>query len=197
MPLMAGTADLTVMPVWDTVITAAGANTPALFQFFTAPIGQAGKTKNETNLRAVGQLSAPQFMNVTHLGFAFSPRMIEVDIAQLLDAYYFEFKVGDEKIYAEGHLDAYPAGFGVHGVSTRNNVSLLGNGAPLVDNCRTLIVPMPFGDGATGIQILQGETFRVDLIGTPFALAAAAAPTNGTGLRLRCYLYGIRSRQVQ
>lgn len=204
MPIMANTADIVNWWLYDRNVVAAGANTGARIVYFNVPIGGAGKTKEDTNLEQVQRLADPQWMNVTHIGFFFHPNMFKVDIDLFLADYYYEFWVG-QKVYIEGPLQCAPGGAGMYGFDTRNNEAGISNGMPLLSNMMDLRLPAGadigtdvasgvnvVANGITGIQILQGQSFHVDVIGTPVAMNAL-----GTGLNLMCYLYGILSRAVQ
>lgn len=195
-PVAANQSDVLPWQLYDRVTTAAAANTAAQYTFFQQPIGAAGKTKEDTNLEQVQRLPDPQWMNVTSIGFYFTTDMIKTDVDAFLNDYYYEFWVG-QKVYSEGPLQCAPSGYGLYGVTTRNNEGGFSNGMPAAANTLDLRLPAPIGDGNTGVTILQGQQFNVRVIGTPFALAAAAAPTNGAGLNLMCFLVGIISRSVQ
>ena len=202
-PIVPNTADYVPWVLYDRNVTAAAANTANRYTFFNVPIGTAGKIKADTNLEQVMQLSAPEWMSVTHLGFYFTSRMAKVDIDQFLDNYWYEFWIGD-RIYAEGPLQVAPSGFGLTGVTTQNAQSVFTPSTPLgtsvMWDCR-LPAGLQLGnivaDGIFGHTILQGQKFNVQVQGTPYALAAAGAPLFGGGLNMMCYLIGIKSRGVQ
>lgn len=207
-PIAAGQADLVNWPLYDRITAAAGTTTTANLTFFQVPIGTNSKTKTDTNLEQVSRLPDPQFFNATQIGFAFAPTMILPDIIAFLNAYYYEFWVGDKR-YAEGPLQLAPSGTGLTGAT---NIT-----AAITQQTWNIGYPMgqqvmfdlrlPFGfqmgsytaDGQTGITILQGQTFTVKLFagsGTGVALTASGV-TGGTGLNLQCFLLGILSRGVQ
>lgn len=207
-PIAANQADLVNWPLYDRITAAAGATTSASLTFFQVPIGTSGKTKTDTNLEQVSRLPDPQFYNATHIGFAFAPTMILPDIIAFLNAYYYEFWVG-EKRYAEGPLQLAPSGTGLTG-STNITAAITqqtwSNGYPMGQSVMfDLRLPAGFqmgtyiADGQTGITILQGQTFTVRLYagsGTGITLTASGG-TGGTGLNLQCFLLGILSRGVQ
>ena len=197
MPVAANMTDAVQWVLYDTLLTAAAANTLAQYTFFQVPIGGA-KTKAQTNMEQVSRLADPDYFNCQAVGFEFAPNMVKVDIDQFLNAYYCEFWVG-QKVYAEGPLSVFPSGAGLSGATTRNNEGTFSNGLPTLGNCFDLRLPagVAGADGITGITILQGQQFQFRVIGTPFALAAAAAPMNGAGLILKTYLFGIKYRAVQ
>lgn len=195
-PIAPNQADIVNWILYDRVVTAAAANTAVQYTFFQQPIGTAGKLKEDTNLEQVQRLPDPQWFNTYTLGFYFDSEMVKVDIDSFLKDYYFEFWVG-QKIYLEGPLQAAPSGYGLYGASTKNNEGAWANGYPAQANVFDFRVPPPMGDGVTGVTILQGQQFQVRVIGTAFALGAAAAPLNGIGLDLMCILTGVLSRGVQ
>jgi hypothetical protein len=202
-PIVPNTADYVPWMLYDRVITAAAANTLNRYTFFNVPIGTAGKIKADTNLEQVMQLSAPEWMSVTHIGFYFCGNMTKLDIVGMLDNYWFEFWIGD-RIYAEGPLQMAPSGAGLTGMTTRNAEATFASGNPLgtgvMWDCRLpagLMLGNVVTDGILGHTILQGQKFNVQVQGTPFALLAAAGQTYGTGLNMMCYLVGLKSRGVQ
>lgn len=198
MPVVPNLTNILPWVLYDRIVTAAAANTAARNTFFNLPIGAAGKTKEDTNLQQVMQLPAPEIMNVYTIGFGFMTDMVKVDIDAFLNDYYMEFWVGD-RVYSEGPLQCFPSGTGLDGATTRNNEGCFNNGVAALGNAWDLRLPVgiPGADGITGIPILQGESFQVLVIGTPYALSAAAAPNNGSGLNLMCYLTGVKGRAVQ
>jgi hypothetical protein len=140
------------------------------------------------------RLPDPEWMNTWSLGFQFGTNVIKADIDNFLSRFFYEFWVG-EKIYSEGPVESAPAGVGLWGATAVANESSWSIGYPHVHNVIDLRLPPPLSDGFVGVTILQGQRFRVLLKGTSFTLTAAA--NGGTGLRLRCYLMGIKSRGVQ
>lgn len=197
MPIMPNTADIVNWWLYDRNIVAAGANTGNRIVFFNVPIGGAGKTKEDTNLEQVQRLPDPQWMNVTHIGFFFAPNMWKNDVDNFIHDYYYEFWVG-QKVYSEGPVQCAPGGAGFPGFDTRNNEAGVTNGLPLLSNMMDLRLPAGTdiggvgANGITGINILQGQNFHVDVLGTPVGMTAGQA-----GLDLMCFLYGILSRGVQ
>lgn len=196
-PIQPNAADVVQWQLYDRQTTAAAATTAALYTFFNVPIGGA-KTKADTNLEQVSRLSDPQFMNVQSIGFYFTGNMVKIDVDQFLNNYWYEFWVG-QKIYSEGPLQSAASGYGLNGYTTMNNIGTNNLGNPNGTHLQfNLVLPPPVGDGLNGVSILQGQTFYVKVFaGATFALAAAAAPTNGIGLNLMCFLTGILSRGVQ
>ena len=209
-PIAVNSADIVQWQLYDstddnvTGNTGANAVTAAQYTFFNVPIGQSGKTKAQTNLEQVSKLSDPQFMNVQSIGFFFYPDMVKSDIDKFLENYWFEFWVGSQKIYAEGPLQSAASGYGYTGYTTYSatGVNTLGNpnGTHLQFN---LVLPAGINvggsmtDGITGVTILQGQTFYVKVIaGATFTTAVSTAPTNGVGIKLKCFLTGILSRAV-
>lgn len=191
MPIAPNMVDPVVWCLYDTIVTAAGNNTLPEYQFFN---GIGNRTKAATNVEQPQTLPDPQWFNVWSIGFQFATNMLKADIDLFLRSYYYEFWVG-EKVYAEGPLETAPSGVGLHGATAVTNEAAWSNGLPTVHNLIDLRLPPPLGDGIIGITILQGQRFRVKVIGTAFQLTAAA--NGGTGLFARCYLFGVLSRGVQ
>lgn len=201
-PVAPNQADLVSWIIWDRITVAANATFAANYKFFTTPIGQSSKTKIDTNMTQVSRLEDPQWMNVTHLGIVLNPNIEQVDLNAILNNYYIEFWVG-QKIYVEGPVQNFPGGVGASsGVATTATTTTLrttSNGLPAVSNLYDMRLPagLDLGDratdGLTGINILQGQSFKVELNGTSFT----TTNTGGSGVTMYCELHGILSRQVQ
>lgn len=210
-PIIPGMADYSNWVLYDRNVFAAGSNVPTNFKFFTQPIGQNNKTKVDTNLELVSQLPQPYWMNVTGIGFWFNTNVLPIDLNAFLAQSYMEFWV-QNKVYAEGPFHAFPSGMGVSGFTTETAQSTNVNGLPQLSNMFDTRLPAGLNlgvdqngnpvntDGLTGITILQGQTFKIEvnLPGGVLALTAAnATPNIGTGLTVQAYLYGILSRSAQ
>jgi len=209
-PIVPNMADYVNWVLYDRLVTAAGGSIPTNFKFFTVPIGTNSKTKVDTNLDQVSQLPQPYWMNATHIGFAFMPNTLLLDIVNFWSQSYFEFWVNN-KVYVEGPYQCFPGGSGLHGATTNTATSALSSGVPLEGNMFDLRLPAGIHlgndsqgnavvtDGLTGITILQSQTFKVEnnLPGGALTLTASTAtPNAGTGMTLNTYLKGVLSRSV-
>lgn len=209
-PIAPNQADVVMWTLYDRNTAAAGATTATEYDFFTVPMGNAGKTKADTNMEQVMRLPDPQVFNATGIGFYFSADMLLLDIQNFLDAYYYEFWVG-QKTYSEGPLQVAPSGAGLDGVSTATSQQTYSNGTQILGNHFDLRLPagLNFVDGGgnaymtnglIGVTILQGQQFKVKVLAGTVGIALTAddaTPNPGTGLNFMCYLYGILSRAVQ
>lgn len=223
-PIAPNKADYVNWILYDRISVAAAAAWSQLTKLFVIPIGGSSKTKVDTNLELVSQLSAPQWFNCTGIGFYFSaPATLwspaPVDIYNFLNSEYMEFWVS-QKVYAEGPMDQYPAGGGVMnntalGTMTAAATSYItssNNGWPSVHNMYDVRLPagLPLGrdensvpvvaDGIIGITILQSQTFHVELKadgGGATMSANGGVPVAGVGLTVSCRLHGVLSRGVQ
>lgn len=204
-PIVPNMADYVNWIFWDRLVTAAGGTIPTTTGLFTIPIGQASKTKVDTNLDLVSQLPQPYWMNATHLGFYFHPNTLEVDVVNLFAQSYMEFWVNN-KIYSEGPLQCFQGGAGLQGSTVQTGSAFVSNGMPQ-GNSMMFDLRLPAGlnlgnitsDGLTGITILQSQLFKVliQLPGGALTLTSGVAtPTPGTGLSLYAFLHGHLSRSV-
>lgn len=192
MPIAPNVVDPVIWKLYDTFDLAAGAGNPmpTEFVFFN---GIGARTKASTNVEQAQRLPDPEWMNVWSVGFSLGPEVILPDILPLLSNYYYEFWVG-EKVYDEGPLLTAPGGVGLYGATATAGEYIYSLGHPSLGNVQDLRLPPPIGDGIIGITILQGQRFRVKLIGATYNLTAGPA---GLGMHLKCYLYGVKSRGVQ
>jgi len=189
MPIAPNMVDPVVWTLYDTLVLNAGSVVPSEFRFF-----QGGQDKAKTNVSQAERLPDPEWFNCWSIGFQFHTNVLKADIDQLLNNYFYEFWVG-QKVYAEGPVQSAPSGYGLYGATAAAGEYAWSNGHPMVQNMIDLRLPPPIGDGLIGVTILQGQMFRVKLIGTSFTLTNAN--NGGQGMRLKCYLTGILSRGVQ
>jgi len=148
--------------LYDSILGDAAAVRATLF---TVPIGGAGKTKYETNMRLAGQLSADTQFNIQALACGCLPTTPKASLQSFLDG-YFELYVGGE-IWYEAPIFTVPAGYGFKVAYEQANAGLADvsqNGMPRADNLLTL---------DRDIEIKAHEEIRVD-----FVWQAAVAEVN-------------------
>ena len=217
-PIAPNQADIVNWILYDTYTAAASATIPNLVQLFVTPIGGT-KTKVSTNLQFVSQLEAPQWFNMTGMGFYFTPNTTNIDVEAFLSTEYMEFWVGNLKTYLEGPIQCFPGAAGLFGSTSLGTMSAAAtsftsnftNGWPSVHNLYDVRLPggLNLGtdangnaivaDGLIGITILQSQSFKVKLLadgGGASMSATSAVPIPGTGLTIQCFLHGILSRGV-
>jgi hypothetical protein len=191
-PIDPNKADILPWYLYDQINVPVGTTTGTEIDFFTVPQGGTQfttvKTKQQTNLTQVRQLSAPLHFNTTSLQIYFASNMLKADIDSALNNFWLEFWIGD-KIYAEAPLFKYPSGAGLSGYSVISGQAAWSNG--IANPCA--VVDFRMGDNPIGHHILQGQNFSVKILGTAFTPAASP----GTGLNFYCILEGILSRGVQ
>jgi hypothetical protein len=213
MPIVPNTVDLANWVLYDRITAAQGTTSASAYQFFSQPIGQNSKTKVDTNITMVKMLEAPQWFNAQTIGFEFSPGMFVADVLAFMQAYYFEFWVG-QKIYAEGPLDCAQSGYGASfsgyaattAATTTVQEAVVNNGDPAGMPSFSLVLPagitdangqpLPGANGINGVSILQNQSFWVNLVSVA-GVSLTATAAGGTGLSLRCFLTGILSRGAQ
>lgn len=206
-PIAPNQADIVKWILYDRFQFASGTTVPNNFKFFTAPIGQSGKTKVDTNMEQVQRLADPLWFNTEGIGFFFNPQNDIADQANFMASEYMEFWVG-QKVYVEGPVQCFPGGGGIWAAISGSVVtSCSTNGIPRTDNIYDVRLPAGIHlgtdtagnqivtDGLIGITILQGQQFRVEMNAPAGGAALQATPA--TGLTVMCYLHGILSRGVQ
>jgi len=119
------------------------------------------------------------------LGFYFSDQMLKSDIDLIFDSCYCEFRI-DDKIFWEGQLWQFPAGFGLTGVTTQTGQSAFQNGIPAPQFSRR------YGEYSKYIAPLQQFSLNIIFPSTPPTFSA-----NGVGWRMWCLLDGLTDRAVQ
>lgn len=114
---------------------------------------------------------------------------------KIFEAAYVQFTVG-QKYYCHIPLKRIPEGLGSAGIGVGGedtNTLIITNGVPDVNHYWPLAVKL--GE-LKPVHIMSQQSFRVDVY---WPTAAQSAPGLGTGVsaQCRCYLAGIRLREVQ
>lgn len=110
--------------------------------------------------------------------------MLLHDSIELIDKTYFAFKI-QNKVYAEGTLDAFPFFGGLYVPTTQNNAEYVNNGVPQSGSAKPLGMPIHI----TGKSTILGE-----LLFPYGALTLFGAEADGDGYQMRCWLLGLRAR---
>lgn len=203
-PMVLNMADYLQWVLYDRAAVAGGSNWPTSTKLFTVPIGSSSKTKADTNMEQVSLLPNPYWMNCTHIGLYPDANVLLLDWIALCNQSYFEFWVNG-RVQFEGKLQHAPGGVGPVGNSTKTAESSYTSGVPRNDCMFDLRMPAGINlgdkvtDGNTGITILQGQTFKIEvnLPGGALALTATTATPNvGTGVTLNATLLGQLSRNL-
>jgi hypothetical protein len=175
--------DVQHTPLYDTVTIAAGSSLSTLTSAFFTNVGPASnKTLALTNLTQSQKLAAPEAFSIFGFRFRYSENLSLLDIYNILNAFAFEFYLG-QKVYQRGPLWYFNAGGGIYGTTTATGTSILNNGMPGRSEMHKL---------AISIVIENQMTFFGQLQGTAYTLNA-----NGTGLTAQILLDGLYARGVQ
>jgi hypothetical protein len=169
-------------PLYDTLITAAGANIVNLSQFFTSP---AGKTLAQTNVTTAKKLDAPEAFSVMGINFRWLENILLADLINILNNFALEFWIG-QKYYNRAPLWFYASGGGIAGLSNVSSTSAYTNGLPGKYHRHEL---------AINIVIDNQASFFGQLVGTQTALTVTGS--GGTGATLIMLLDGLHARGVQ
>lgn len=202
--IMAGWVDRGPWQYWDTFQVAAATQLASSYLMFQIPQGQqnplAGnttKTKLQTNMTKAGEFPPPRCLLLEAIGFAMGGQPITSggvttwtpmflgDIVALLNSMYIEFRI-DDKIFHEGHLELFPGGTGLAGVSTQSGQQAYSNGIPAPGYMRR------YGNWSKYIAPLQQFSLSLIIPGTP-----PTTDANGPGIYTKIYLDGLTDRSVQ
>ena len=191
--VMEGWVDRGPWRYWDNISVPTGTAMPTSFNPFSVPIGgqdpitTTQKTKYNTNMQRGNQFPPPRCLVMRRLMFYFDPRMLLDDIQAFMGQYVLEFRI-DDKIFWEGHIQEFPAGFGLTGVTTNTGVGVYQNGIP-----GGLTFTLDYG--AYGKYIAPQQQFSCTVY------TQTTVPTldsKGTvGLNTFVYLDGLTDRSVQ
>lgn len=188
--------NLTIQPLYDTFfVSIAQSGTATLF---TVPLGQAGKTLVDTNMRTSGGLPSPNEFFLR--GFAIFPVpragvngddqiTDKSDLQRCLERSIFAFYSGTNgRKIVEGHSHLFPAGFGVEGMITTGGATaaniqhILGNGQRRLDN--------KFGLADYAEKLSASESFSAQFTWP------AGTLTLSNSISLRVYLPGIYGQAI-
>jgi hypothetical protein len=191
--VMAGFVDRGPWKYYDTILTAANTQMQQSYSMFSVPIGSIDpilntpKTKLQTNMQRGNQFPPPKCLVLMQLGFMFS-NMLEADILKVILNYYIEFRI-DDKIFYEGLLQFYPAGYGLFGASTISGDYAWGLGFPAPQ------AGVRWGEYAKYIAPIQQFSLTLITQSTPPTLTATGS--GGNGLNLVAFMDGLTDRSVQ
>jgi hypothetical protein len=178
----ANAMDVQHEPLYDTLITAAGANIVNLSQFFTSP---SGKTLAQTNVTTAKKLDAPEAFTVMGINFRWLESILLADLINILNNFALEFWIG-QKYYNRAPLWFYVSGGGITGLTNVSSTSAYTNGMPGKHARHEL---------AINIVIDNQASFFGQLVGTQTALTVTGS--GGTGATLIMLLDGLHARGVQ
>jgi hypothetical protein len=201
-PVMAGVRELITQSLYDSFAVAPATAFPALTTLFQAPVGQAGRTYQQTNMLAAGVLPAPQKFSTRAIRLAVCNNAIPADLISLLYQTWVRLYVS-QKWYFIGPSFLLTAGGGVagYGATLGAPSALVGNAVPgseflftsngVPDQRNVFALSRP-------IEIEQNEQFSLEInLGVAFnTTAAAAVDPLGTGLTVYALLDGELSRGV-
>lgn len=147
-----GEGAISTRVIYDSIVGDAATLQTSLFQ---QPIGQAAKTKYDTNMRLAGQISINNRFKVQGFACGCEPAIAKASLLLFVQG-YFEFYVGG-KLWYDCPIFTVPAGYGFQTTYEPANVGVgvvAENGVPYVRN----ILPLN-----REIPIEAGEEFRLDL----------------------------------
>lgn len=219
-PYQEGVGDFERQPIWDFYGVAAATAT-ILQRLFTVAQGNNHtlgglnilKTAWLTSMVQSGLLPNPNRILVRRVALYLLNRMNPTDVTRFLDETIVSLVIGT-KTYLQILAAKLPAGGGAWAGGAANALGAMGNGAPCSDNGFNLIQNPGSGPisgsgypAVDGIEICQGQNFRVDVdptqctpfnaAGVGFTTAAAAAQPAGIGVLGLIHLDGTQLTQVQ
>lgn len=188
--------NLTIQPLWDTVNVGIVQSQP--LSYFSVPLGTAGKSLVDTNMRQASGLPSPNEFYLRGFSLFPVPRAVENgadvitdknDIQRCLEWSIFTFFIGTSgRKLVETHAQLLPAGFGVDGFittggATSANIShILGNGQRRLDN--------KFALADYAEKLTSTEAFNATLTFPGRTLSLS------NSISLRCYLPGIYGQSI-
>lgn len=191
-----GDKDVIWQPLYDYQTYAAGGQTS--LNFFQNPVGQQGKTLEDTNMLSAGQLPAPQLFIVEAISIDFFPgnpvnmEAVDADAKNWSDVYTFmksgwlDFGVGNKSRLQQAPLGAFPPPYRLGGSSAVTGAAAAANTITGMDYAS--MAGQPFG--IIPVTLPANQNFTVSLNW------AAAVPIN-TNARVGVKLHGNLYRSVQ
>jgi hypothetical protein len=199
--IMQGWVDRGPWIYYDSITILAATQMQQTYTPFSVPIGgqdpltNLSKNKLQTNMVRGNQFPPPRCLLLGSIGIYFDMNWLKSDIDLIMTQYGMEFYI-DEKRFHEGHLQLYPSGAGLSGLTTRNGESAYNNGLPAQGYARN------YGDWAKYIAPEQQfnmnlQWYSSQIITSAIGTATTAPPTPTNGGVIRIYLNGLTDRSVQ
>lgn len=191
--LIGGMVDRGAWKYWDTINITQGTTLPQSLSLFAVQIGATDaynatrKTYLQTNMQLAGQFPPPRCLVLEQLGVFFSD-MLLADIQAICQNYYMQFVI-DNKVFFEGRIEFFPAGYGIFGNSTNAGEATWGLGFPAPQ------ATVRYGRYSKYIAPQQIFSWTLICPGTPPTLASTAA--GGTNLSMVGFMDGVTDRSVQ
>lgn len=157
MTIIEGRIDIIPDIDWDTFEVKAGEYAPIQVDMFTEPISST-KSMLKTSMYISCELPLPQHKNVTHLNIAFSESNNTKDTELFRRYCRYNFLIG-QKVYDYGPMSRFQWW---NGKSSIDEMKYLAEALDLkyIGN----EIDYRIGDNPIGHHILQGQTFRFELI---------------------------------
>lgn len=199
--IMQGWVDRGPWIYYDSLTILKGVQMQQTYSPFSIAIGQQDsltnlpKNKLQTNMVRGNQFPPPRCLLLGSIGIYFDMNWLKADIDAIMTQYFMEFVI-DEKRFHEGHLQLYPSGAGLSGVSTQNGESAWNNGLPAQGYARN------YGDWAKYIAPEQQFSMTLNwqasqVVSSAIGTATTVPPTPTNGGVIRIYLNGLTDRSVQ
>ena len=221
--IMPNVVDRTPWAYYDTLKFAPGATVVGSYILFAQAVGQPDqyngnqvKTFVETNMLSGGSFNPPYDLLLQRICVKTNVDADLYDIQNIFKNVYMELFI-QQKVFFRGHLDWYPSGTGITGVSTATTVGTYSNGtanpyatrsmgqfsryiAPLMNFGVRIIFPETIGQAT---NTAAGATTNLSANQVINSQTAAALPilktqaNGGAGLWITVYLDGQTDNPVQ
>lgn len=194
-PIMAGVREIITQPIYDSFAVAPLTAFPALTTLFQAPVGQAGRTYQNTNMNAAGLLPSPQKFSIRAVRLAVRNDAAFADIVNFLYQTWVRLYVSGKPYFigpsflltAGGGVVVFGAQLGTAGQALNE---VIGTSNGVQDQRNTLALSRP-------IEIEQNEQFSLEInLGVAFNTLAGNVDPIGYGLTVYAVLDGELSRGV-
>lgn len=174
------------------------------FTFFQAPLGQGGRTYEDTNMESAGQLPNPKRMLVTGIEIGFISGAVTTSLAptarptatQISDLYavadrgHLQFFVGSKSLLDEAGLVNFPRGVRAYNEpALADSTTAAAEGLSVIDYAT--FVGRPYR--ITPVELIANQNFRIT-VNFPNGLVAMPSGEDG---RICCRLLGYQYRLAQ
>lgn len=191
-----GQPEVTWQPIYDyQVYPAAGFTGETLF--FQVPIGQGGKTIEDTNLRSQGRMPTPHNMVVTAVEILFRPGAVPSRTGAIVATNWndvnafqgsrmsFRFRIGDKDYLNEAPLGVAPNQFRVAGGAALSDTTTAAASRVTVIDYATMAGPLY---QVVPMRLISNQEF-VLAINSPAVVALPSTVAGRFGARLQGFRY--------
>lgn len=149
--------DVQDTPLYDTITKTAGQSISNTDRWWANVANNSGKTTAQTNMTENSLLPAPEAFAVFSVKLGWSEGMLRSDLQSLVDGCAYNLVLG-KKIYQQGNMRHYSAGWGIYATTTRTSESCYTNGLPSAGSMNLVDIKLVVANQMSFYAYLDGFT---------------------------------------